>query len=156
MKLFTKVALASVITVVAAGAMANSAKSMKHAQKATDLRQSIFSLLGSNMGPLGGMARGKIPFDAEKVGKHALRINQLSKMIEDYTRTNTSAHKVETEALDKIWSQPDDFTKRIKDLTAASANLQKAALSGNEVLVKKAIGGVGKTCGGCHDDFKVE
>ncbi|NQZ89951.1 MAG: cytochrome c [Colwellia sp.] len=156
MKLFTKVALASVITVLAAGAMANSAKSMKHAQKATDLRQSIFSLLSSNMGPLGGMARGKIPFDAEKVGKHALRINQLSKMIADYTRTDTSAHKVETEALDKIWSQPDDFAKRIKDLTKASANLQKAALSGKEGLMKKAIGGVGKTCGGCHDDFKAE
>jgi cytochrome c556 len=156
MKLFTKVAIASVITVLASGAMADSAKSMKHAQKATDLRQSIFSLLGSNMGPLGGMARGKIDFDAEKVGKHALRINQLSMMIADYTRTDTSAHKVKTEALDKIWTQPDNYAKRIEDLTKASANLQKAALSGNEGLIKKAIGGVGKTCGGCHDDFKVE
>ena len=91
----------------------------------TELRQSVFSLLGSNMGPLGGMAKGKIAFDAEKVGKHALRINQLSVMIADYTRTNTSAHKVKTEALDKIWSKPDDFAKRIKDLTEASANLQK-------------------------------
>lgn len=156
MKLFTKVAIASVITVLAAGSMANTAKSMKHAQKATELRQSIFSLLGSNMGPLGGMAKGKIAFDAEKVGKHALRINQLSMMIADYTRTDTSAHKVKTEALDKIWAEPDNFAKRIKDLTTASANLQKAALSGNEGLIKKAIGGVGKTCGGCHDDFKVE
>ena len=24
----------------------------------------------------------------------------------------------------------------------------------NEDAIKKAIGGVGKTCGGCHDDFK--
>lgn len=156
MKLFTKLATASVITVLAAGAMADSAKSMKHAEKATELRQSIFSLLGSNMGPLGGMARGKIAFDADKVGKHALRINQLSMMIADYTRTDTSAHKVKTEALDKIWAEPDNFAKRIKDLTTASADLQKAALSGNESLIKKAIGGVGKTCGGCHDDFKVE
>ena len=81
MKLFTKVALVGAFTVLATGAMANSAKSLKHAQKATELRQSIFSLLGSNMGPLGGMAKGKIAFDAEKVGKHALRINQLSLMI---------------------------------------------------------------------------
>jgi cytochrome c556 len=156
MKLFTKLATASVITVLATGAMADSAKSMKHAEKATELRQSIFSLLGSNMGPLGGMARGKIAFDADKVGKHALRINQLSMMIADYTRIDTSAHKVKTEALDKIWAEPDNFAKRIKDLTTASADLQKAALSGNESLIKKAIGGVGKTCGGCHDDFKVE
>jgi cytochrome c556 len=156
MKLFTKVALVGVITLLATGAMANSAKSLKHAKKATELRQSIFSLLGSNMGPLGGMAKGKIEFDAEKVGKHALRINQLSLMIADYARTNTSAHKVKTEALDKIWQQPDGFAKRIKDLTVASANLQKAALSGNKGKIKKAIGGVGRTCGGCHDDFKAE
>jgi len=156
MKLFTKIALASVFTVMAAGAIANSAKSLKQAEKATELRQSIFSLLGSNMGPLGGMARGKIAFDAEKVGKHALRINQLSMMIADYARTDTSAHKVKTEALDKIWTQPDNFAKRIKDLTLASANLQKAAATGNEGAIKKAIGGVGRTCGGCHDDFKAE
>jgi len=156
MKLYTKIAFAGVFTVLATGAIANSAKSLKHAEKATELRQSVFSLLGSNMGPLGGMARGKVAFDAEKVAKHALRINQLSMMIADYTRTDTSAHKVKTEALDKIWQQPDNFLKRIKDLTLASANLQKAALTGNESTIKKAIGGVGKTCGGCHDDFKVE
>lgn len=156
MKLFTKVALASVFTVMASGVIADTASSLKHAEKATELRQSIFSLLGSNMGPLGGMAKGKIEFDAEKVAKHALRINQLSMMIADYTRTDTSTYKVKTEALNKIWQQPDDFAKRINDLTDASAELQTAALSGNESLIKKAIGGVGKTCGGCHDDFKAE
>lgn len=156
MKLFTKIALASVVAVIATGAMANSAKSLKHATKVTELRQSVFSLLGSNMGPLGGMAKGKVAFDAEKAGKHALRINQLSLMIADYTRTDTSGHKVKTEALDKIWKKPTDFAKRINDLTLASANLQKAALSGDEAAVKKAIGGVGRTCGGCHDNFKAE
>jgi cytochrome c556 len=156
MKIITKIAIAGVVTLLTTGAIANSATSLKHAEKATELRQSIFSLLGNNMWQLGGMAKGKIAFDAEKAGKHALRINQLSMMIADYTLTDTSAHKVKTEALDKIWQQPDAFAQRIKDLTVASANLQKVALSGDEGAVKKAIGGVGKTCGGCHDDFKVE
>ena len=156
MNLTAKIAIVTVVTVLTTSAMANSAKSLKHATKATELRQSIFSLLGSNMGTLGGMAKGRIAFDAERAGKHALRINQLSLMIADYTRTDTSAHKVKTEALDKIWQQPADFAKRIEDLTLASANLQKAAASGNESAVKKAIGGVGRTCGGCHDDFKAE
>jgi cytochrome c556 len=156
MKIITKIAIAGVVTVLTTGAMADSAKSLKHAEKVTELRQSIFSLLGNNMWQLGSMAKGKIAFDAEKAGKHALRINQLSLMIGDYARTDTSAHKVKTEALDKIWKQPDAFAKRIKDLTLASANLQKAALSGDEGMVKKAIGGVGRTCGGCHDNFKAE
>jgi cytochrome c556 len=156
MKIITKIAIAGVVAVLTTGAMADTAKSLKHAEKVTELRQSIFSLLGNNMWQLGSMAKGKITFDAEKAGKHALRINQLSLMIADYARTDTSAHKVKTEALDKIWKQPDEFAKRIKDLTLASAKLQKAALSGDESMVKKAISGVGRTCGGCHDNFKAE
>jgi len=156
MKFITKIAIAGAVTVLTTAAMANSAKSLKHAENVTELRQSIFSLLGNNMWQLGGMAKGKIPFDAEKAGKHALRINQLSLMIADYTKTDTSAYKVKTEALDKIWQQPDAYAKRIKDLTIAAENLQKAALSGDEKKVKRAIGGVGRTCGGCHDNFKAE
>lgn len=135
---------------------AQPAKSQKHAEKSTQLRQSVFSLLGSNMGPLGGMAKGKLAFDAKRIEKNALRINQLSLMIADYTRTDTSAFDLKTEALNKIWQQPEDFAKRIKNLTEASAHLQKVAATGDEAAIKKAIGGVGKTCGGCHDNFKKE
>ena len=136
--------------------MAQQAKSLKQAERATHLRQSVFTLLGSNMGPLGAMAKGKISFDAKKSEKYDLRINQLSLMIDDYARIDTSAHKVQSDALSKIWQQPADFTKRINALTLASANLQKAAASGDVKATKKAIAGVGKTCGGCHDDFKAD
>ena len=154
MKLFTSAAIGLVISIASTSVIAQDAKSLKQAKRATELRQSIFSLLGSNMGPLGGMAKGRIPLDAKQVEKHALRINQLSLMIADYTGTNTSGHKVETQALDKVWQQPEQFSKRISDLTKASANLKKVALTGDEAAIKKAIGGIGRTCGGCHDDFK--
>jgi len=155
MKLFTTTAVAIVIALSSTNAIAEQAKSLKHAKKATELRQSIFSLLGNNMGPLGGMARGKIEFDAKKVEKHATRINQLSLMIGDYLNTDTSGHKVNTEALDNIWQKKDEFATRIKDLTKASATLQQLAMKGDdEQAMKKAISGVGRSCGGCHDDFK--
>jgi len=155
MKLFTTTAVAMVIALGSTNALAEQAKSLKHAKKATELRQSIFSLLGNNMGPLGGMARGKIEFDAKKVEKHATRINQLSLMIGDYLNTDTSGHKVNTEALDNIWQQQDEFATRINNLTKASATLQQLAMKGDDTqAMKKAIGGVGRSCGGCHDDFK--
>lgn len=154
MKLITKGAIACVMALSISAVNAESAKSEKHANKATELRQSVYKLLGSNMGPLGGMARGKIAFDAKKVEKHAARINQLALMMDDYTRTNTSAFNVKTEALDKVWSERAAFSKRINNLTKASAYLQTLAASGSESEIKQAIGGVGKTCGGCHDNFK--
>ncbi|WP_448564730.1 c-type cytochrome [Thalassotalea ganghwensis] len=147
----------TIATAIAASSMsvaAQTAKSEKQAQKATELRQAIFKILGANMGPLGGMARGKVPFDAEKVAVNAERINQISKMVVDYTTTDTSSFNVSTEALDKVWQDRSAFEKRAQDLTIASANLQKVASSGDEAAIKEAIAGVGKTCGGCHDDFK--
>jgi len=88
------------------------------------------------------------------VEKNATRINQLSFMIDDYTATDTSAYKVKTEALAKVWNEREAFEKRIKNLSLASDKLIKIAASGDEKAMRAAIGGVGKTCGGCHDDFK--
>jgi len=159
MKLFNKSILAvSVVVslVIATTSMAQPASSDKHAAKATELRQSVFKLLGSNMGLLGAMAKGKVPIDAKIVEKNATRINQLSLMIGDYSRTDTSKFDVETQALNKIWQEPEHYSKEIDKLTIASAALIIAAQSKDEGAIKKAIGGVGKTCGGCHDDFKKE
>ena len=39
-------------------------------------------------------------------------------------------------------------------LQKAVAQLSAVAKSGNEANIKAAIGGVGKTCGGCHDNFR--
>ena len=154
MKKISTAILACSMALATASVMAETAKSEKQAKRSTDLRQSIFSLLGSNMGALGAMAKGKIPLDANVVEKNATRINQLSLMIDDYTRVNTTSFNVKTEALDSVWSERSKFEKHINDLTMASANLQKVAMSGDENTIKKAIGGVGKTCGGCHDSFK--
>jgi cytochrome c556 len=151
-----KVVLIFAAIITTSSVMADSAKSLKHAKKATANRQAVFSLLGSNMGPLGAMAKGKMPLDAKAVEKHALRINQLSMMIDDYTKTDTSDFKVKTEALDKVWQKRKAFTKRINALTKASAHLQNVAMSADKSAIKKAISGVGKSCGGCHDNFKAE
>jgi cytochrome c556 len=94
--------------------------------------------------------------DAATAEKNATRINQLSLMIADYARTDTSKFNVKTEALAKIWQDPEHFSKDIDKLTVASAALMVAAQSKDEGAIKKAIGGVGKTCGGCHDHFKEE
>ena len=75
-------------------------------------------------------------------------------MIADYSRTDTSKFSVKTEALAKIWQESEQYAKAADKLTLASNKLIAAAKSNDEGAIKKAIGGVGKTCGGCHDNFK--
>ncbi len=154
MSTLKKTALVIGLTLAATTVMAQPAKSQKHANKATEWRQGVFQLLASNMGPLGAMAKGKIPVDKAVVEKNAMRINQLSLMITDYLATDTRKFKVKTEALDKVWTDPALLNKKANALTLASANLQKVVISGDDKAIKQAIGGIGKTCGGCHDDFK--
>ena len=154
MKTISKILLVSIVSLTTTSVFADMAKSEKHAIRATELRQSVFSLLGSNMGPLGAMAKGKIAVDASLVEKNALRINQLSLMIADYNRTDTSGFNVKTEAKDVIWKEQDKFASHTEKLTTASSALIVAAQSKDESAIKKAIGGVGKTCGGCHDAFR--
>jgi cytochrome c556 len=150
----TKLITTSLLFIMSNIAIADTAKSERHAQKATDLRQAVFTLLGANMGTLGGMAKGKISFDAKVIEQNATRINQISYMVSDYTKIDTTAYKVKTGALDKVWSERDAYEQKITDLTTASAKLMEVSTSGDVKAIKSAIGGVGKTCGGCHDDFK--
>ena len=63
---------------------------------------------------------------------------------------------LKTEALAKIWQESAHYSKDIDKLTLASTKLIAAAKANDESAIKKAIGGVGKTCGGCHDDFKAD
>jgi len=103
---------------------------------------------------MGAMAKGKIPVDADRVATNALRLEQFSYMLNDYFKTDTRKFDVKTEALAKAWTDKATFEDKVNALTKASKNLQAAAKSGDEGKIKKAIGGVGKTCGGCHDVFK--
>lgn len=134
--------------------LAEPAKSAKHAKDVTEYRQAILKLVKSNVGALGAMNKGAIPFDVQTMQTNSLRLEQLSLMLDDYFATDTSGFDVETAALDKIWANQADFKEKISDLTAAAANLNKVAKADDTDQFKPAIGQVFKSCKGCHDNYK--
>lgn len=150
----TVISLALAGLVASTFAIAQPAANEKHAGWATKVRKANFTLLGHNMGPLGGMLKGKVPFNAEVVKEKSTNINQLAKMIADTSKVDTSKFNVETEALPAIWKDKDDYAEKIKALVLASERVSKIALTGSEADVKKALGKMGKTCGSCHDSYK--
>jgi len=133
---------------------AEPAKSAKQAKDVTEFRQAILTLVKSNVGALGAMNKGAIPFDAQTMQTNSMRIEQLSLMLEDYFSTDTSGFDVDTAALDKIWANKADFKDKISALTAAASNLNKVAKAGDESQFKPAIGQLFKSCKGCHDNYK--
>lgn len=154
-KLLTVVGMSSLIA-LSGQAVAEEAKSIKQAKAAVEYREAIFELVKSNMIPLGGMARGKVPFDAQVMETNSERLAQLGAMISDYFQVDTRKFDVHTEAKPSIWDNKADFEQKIKDFELAAANLNKVAKARDEANYRAAIGKVGATCKSCHDDYKLD
>ena len=138
-----------------AGAV-NAELNESQAERAVETRQSLLHLMGWNMAPLGAMARGRIDFDAARVETNAARLQALTAMMADAFAADTRANEVTTEALDVIWEQPDDFAAKIQDSIDASNRLAAAAATGDQGAMREAIGGMGSSCGSCHDDYRAD
>ncbi|MBF7072535.1 cytochrome c [Glaciecola sp. MH2013] len=149
--------IASILSILfSASIVAKEASSEKQAKANVQFRKAILQLVRSNMGPLGAMAKGQIPYDSEVMMTNGLRIEQLSYMMEDYFATDTRKFELKTDASDDIWENQDDFNSLALDMADAAAKLQKVAEAGDEANYRKAIGSVGATCKACHDKYKTD
>ena len=115
-------------------------------------RQAAMTLQLKYLGPLFGMAQGKIPFNAEIVTRNAAYLDVLDRMAWDGFAESTKG--LESRALPAIWAEPDKFKAAQKNFQEAVHQLVEASKSGDEGKMKAAIGGVGKSCNACHDDFR--
>jgi cytochrome c556 len=115
-------------------------------------RQAAMTLIGKYFGPLGAMAQDKAPFNGEMVNRNALLLEALAKMPWDGFQEVTANEK--SGALPAVFKDPAKFKKASEDMQAAIANLVTVSKTSDAPALKAAIGGIGKTCGGCHDNFR--
>ena len=158
MKFFNKAiiaaATAGLVVSTSVAADVTEASSEKHAKAATQYRQAVFQLVRCNMGPLGGMAKGALPFDESVMETNAVRLEQLADMMGDYLSVDTRKFDVETGAKDKIWDNFSDVETKVMALKTAAQGLQAAVKAGDESAYRGAIGKIGASCKSCHDDYK--
>ena len=115
-------------------------------------RQAAMTLQGKYFGPLGGMAQGKIPYDAGVVARNAGYLEVLAKLPWDGFNANTQGEK--SAALPEIWKDQAGFKAAGDRLQDEVGKLVAATKGGNEATVKAQLGAVGKACGGCHEKFR--
>lgn len=115
-------------------------------------RQAAMTLQGKYMGPLGAMAQGKVPYDANIVQRNAAFLETLSKMAWDGFQESTKGEK--SAALPAIWDKAGEFKQAAERFESEASKLVQVAKSGDEGAVKAQIGAVGKSCGGCHETFR--
>ena len=115
-------------------------------------REAAMILFGKYWGPLGGMAAGKVPFNANVVARNAGYLEVLSKMPWDGFDASTKG--VKSHALPAVWNDAAGFKAAQDKLETEMAKLAAAAKGGDEAAIKAQLKAASTTCGGCHKKFR--
>ena len=117
-------------------------------------RQAAMTLVGKYWGPIAGMPSGKAPYNAETVVRNAAYLEVLSKMPWDGFTDGTKDEK--SRALPAVFTDTAKFKEGADRMQSMIAQLAKVSKGGDEAAVKAAIADVGKSCAGCHDNFRAK
>ena len=125
----------------------------ERSEAAIEARQGLLKVVGSYFGPIVGMARNQIDYDADVVAHNAAKVSQLAAMIPDVFRHDTSAAGLASGSLDHIWDNQDDFNAKAATVAERAAALAAAAPDGKAAAMQ-AFGALGGSCKACHDEYR--
>jgi cytochrome c556 len=119
-------------------------------------RQAHMKLLAYNISTLGGMAQGKIDYDAAKAQTAASNLAKLATIDgrSTWVAGSDANSAPNTKAKPEIWSNQADFGAKFAALAEATVAMDAAAGGGLDSL-KGAIGALGGACGACHKAYRV-
>jgi len=148
-KLLTAVLGVSLIS----ASLATSVARADMAEDAIKYRQAVFTAFRWHFGAMGAMVRGKVDYDAEQFAHHATQFAALTRMPKEGFIEGSDFG--DTEAKAELWENMDDVSARF-DKLMVDADALLAATGGSLDDVKGAFGAVGKSCKGCHDNYREE
>ncbi|AGT07478.1 c-type cytochrome [Paracoccus aminophilus] len=118
-------------------------------------RQGFFEMLGANMAPLAGMAKGEIAYDEMLASTSAANIEALTKYTLPMHFVEGSSLKdvKNTAAKSEIWANMDDFKAKYAALGEAATGASEA-VKGGQANVGPVLGKLGAACKACHDAYR--
>ena len=142
----------AVVVALALGVAAGTVFAQQKPEVLVKQRQAVMTLQGKYFGPMAAMAQGKAPYNAEVVKRNAAYLDNLSRMAWD--GFDASTKDVKSASLPAIYEQTPKFKEAASRLENEAHKLWEVSQRGDEAAVKAQIGAVGKSCGGCHNDFR--
>jgi len=122
---------------------------------AVTARQAHMQLLAHNLGVLGGMAQGKIDYDATAAKAAADNLVALGAINQtSYWTPGTDSGAIDgTKALPALWDNIDNVMSINADYNAA-ADAMAAAAGTDLASLQGAMGPLGGTCSACHREYR--
>ena len=138
-------ALATATVLAASPALA------QDASMAVKARQGQFNIMAPNLGMLGAMAKGEMPYDAAVAQAAADSLVAVSQINPGplWPEGSDNFSVDGTRAQPSIWEQNDDFVAKWAAYGEAALAMQAGAGGGQEAL-GPLLGQVGGTCSACH------
>ena len=114
-------------------------------------RQNVMKSTAGHMGAIVDILKNSLPLEAHIVD-HARSMLQISRMI--LSMFPEGSGKGRTRAKQAIWENWSEFESAANDFERESAKLSKVAESGDMEALAKQVRATGKTCSGCHRNFR--
>jgi cytochrome c556 len=117
-------------------------------------RQTIYETLGANLTAVVMNLKGEVAFP-DAVAVHARTVADTAPLVLPAMEQDTAGQgSAETEALDKIWDNWDDFTSKAEDMQAAATRLAELAQGDDMQAIGAQVQELGGTCKSCHDEYR--
>jgi cytochrome c556 len=124
------------------------ARSFADDQDVRDYRSHVMKSMGEEVAALNQIAAGKAAASDVAVHAEVLRITAgLAKVA--FTEKVAGG-----QSRPEVWSKWDDFSKRLDEMVAATADLAKTAKQGGVAAVAPKLNTL--SCKACHDEYMVQ
>ena len=114
-------------------------------------RQNVMKSTAGHMGAIVDILKNGLPLEAH-VADHARSMLQNSRMT--LSMFPEGSGKGRTKSKQAIWENWSEFESAAKDFERESAKLAEVAESGDMEALAKQVRATGKTCSGCHRNFR--
>ena len=114
-------------------------------------RQNVMKSTAGHMGAIVDILKNHLPLETHIVD-HARSMLQISRMI--LSMFPEGSGKGRTRSKQAIWENWSEFESATNDFERESAKLSKVAESGDMEALAKQVRATGKTCSGCHRNFR--
>ena len=114
-------------------------------------RQNVMKSTAGHMGAIVDILKNGLPLEAH-VSDHARSMLQNSRMT--LSMFPEGSGKGRTKSKQAIWENWSEFESVANDFEQESAKLAEVAESGDMDALAKQVRATGKTCSGCHRNFR--
>jgi cytochrome c556 len=124
------------------------------AGRAADSRHENFEHIGDAFKVVADQLKATAP-NVAKIQAAAATINGFAPKVETWFPAGSGpADGLKTDALQTVWTKPDQFKQAAAKFVEEAAKFQTLAQAGDVGAMGEGMKGLGGACKGCHDNFR--